>query len=434
MASIVTGKNGRRLIQFTGLDGRTRPKIRLGKVTKKQAQSARSFVEDLLASKITGDPLRPTTMEWIAGVPKALRDRLETVGLVKAKEQAECPTLAVWVQAYVDGRQDVKGATATVYGHTQRNLQAFFGGAKGLDEITPGDADSFRVFLKMQEGLADNTVRRRMGIAKQFFQGAVRQKLIGENPFDGQATLVRANPRRQYFVSREDTRKVLDACPDAPWRLVFALCRYGGLRCASEITRLTWTDVNWEKMVFTVHASKTEHHKDGGVRVVPIFHELYPHFQDAFEQAEEGATYCCPQYPNANQLYRKAMLRIIKQAGLKPWPKLFQNCRASRETELAEEYPIQVVCAWIGNSPQVASKHYLQVTEAHHAKAVQNPVQTAAVGGGQDLSGPDKDEDKLTARPVGRDNYGEREAQLMGRTGLEPVTSCVSSRRSSQLS
>ena len=38
--------------------------------------------------------------------------------------------------------------------------------------------------------------------------------------------------------------------------------------------------------------------------------------------------------------------------------------RASRETELAAEYPLHVVCAWIGNSALIANKHYLQVTEA----------------------------------------------------------------------
>ena len=55
---------------------------------------------------------------------------------------------------------------------------------------------------------------------------------------------------------------------------------------------------------------------------------------------------------------------------MKPWPKLFQNLRSSRQTELAERYPIQVVCEWIGNSEAVAAKHYLQVTEDHVAAAL----------------------------------------------------------------
>ena len=48
---------------------------------------------------------------------------------------------------------------------------------------------------------------------------------------------------------------------------------------------------------------------------------------------------------------------------------------------------MHVVCGWIGNSPRVAAKHYLQVTEDHYGKAVQNPVQTAHDGGRQEPSG-----------------------------------------------
>ena len=57
-------------------------------------------------------------------------------------------------------------------------------------------------------------------------------------------------------------------------------------------------------------------------------------------------------------------------AGVPAWPRLFQNLRASRETELANEYPIHVVTDWCGNSPAVAQPHYLQTLEQHFEKAV----------------------------------------------------------------
>jgi hypothetical protein len=82
-------------------------------------------------------------------------------------------------------------------------------------------------------------------------------------------------------------------------------------------------------------------------------------------------------YRDTNTNLRTQLLRIIKRAGLKVWPKLFQNLRSTRQTELEELFPSHVVCAWIGNSEKVARKHYLQVTDEHFAKAVQNPVQQA---------------------------------------------------------
>jgi hypothetical protein len=77
---------------------------------------------------------------------------------------------------------------------------------------------------------------------------------------------------------------------------------------------------------------------------------------------------------------RTQLQRIIAKAGLKRWPKLFQNLRSTRETELAECWPEHVVCAWIGNSRAVARKHYLQVTEEHFERAAQNAAQQMPAG------------------------------------------------------
>ncbi|MBI1314502.1 hypothetical protein GC176_24685 [bacterium] len=91
------------------------------------------------------------------------------------------------------------------------------------------------------------------------------------------------------------------------------------------------------------------------------------------------------KYRDTDKNLRTHLERIIHRAGLKPWPKLFQNLRSTRETELAEDFPLHVVCAWIGNSQPVAAKHYLQVTGEHFERAagvqsdaenaLQNPVQ-----------------------------------------------------------
>ncbi len=48
---------------------------------------------------------------------------------------------------------------------------------------------------------------------------------------------------------------------------------------------------------------------------------------------------------------------------IKVWPKLFQNLRSSRESELIKVHGMEVACAWIGNTPAVAMKHYLQITD-----------------------------------------------------------------------
>ena len=116
-------------------------------------------------------------------------------------------------------KREAKGSTKVFYGHTQRNLIDFFGAEKRLADITLGDADDFATFLRKQ-GLADATVARRSSLAKTFFRAAVRHRLIAENPFQDLKGTVHGNEDRQRFISREQTQQLIDACPDAEWRLL----------------------------------------------------------------------------------------------------------------------------------------------------------------------------------------------------------------------
>ena len=375
MASVTQDKKtGGWIIQFVGDDGK-RPKIRLGKVNKRQAESAKRFTEDLISCKVAGTSPRGTTSEWLAGLPDIIRKRLELLGLIGPRNHRECPMLGDWLDSYIKSRSDVKAGTVTNFKQVMVNLIDFFGKDKLLSDITPGDAEDFRIYLKTDRGLSEGTIRRRCKRGRQFLAAACKKKILDENPFADMKCGNYSNPKRYYFVSIEDAQAVLDACPNAEWRLLFALCRYGGLRCPSEVLRLQWDDIEWGRDRFIVHASKTEHHADGGIRQVPIFPELYPYLRDGFEQAEAGQVYVINRYRDTNSNLRTQLGRIIKRAGLVPWPKLFQNLRSTRETELMNMgHPEHAVCKWIGNSLEVAKKHYLQTTEADYEKAVQKAV------------------------------------------------------------
>lgn len=71
----------------------------------------------------------------------------------------------------------------------------------------------------------------------------------------------------------------------------------------------------------------------------------------------------------ANSNLRTQLERLLKKAEIQPWPRLFHSLRASRETELVSQFPIHVVSHWLGNTPAIAMRHYLLVTEADFAKA-----------------------------------------------------------------
>ncbi len=373
MASIVIQPNGYRLIQLSEGEHPKRPKIRLRKVNKRQAETAKLYIEDLIGCKASGDPLKTATREWLASVPNFLRKRLEQVGMIEPQERRECPTLAEWLDRYIKSRVDVKESTRLHYEQVKSNLLEFYGKDKRLSQITAGCAEEFRLHLK-GKGLAEATIRKRCSRAKQFLTAAVAKEIIKSNPFKSVRCGNVTNTERQYFVSAEEIEAVIAACPDAEWKTIFALARYGGLRVPSEVLLLKWTDIHWDEQRFLVHSPKTAHQGKAS-RVVPLFPELSAILLSAFENAETGAEFVISRYRSSRSNLRTQAHRIIKLAGLAPWQKVFQNCRSSRETELVEQFPIQTVTAWLGNSPQIAMKHYLQVTEAHFSKAVQIPVQ-----------------------------------------------------------
>ena len=91
---------------------------------------------------------------------------------------------------------------------------------------------------------------------------------------------------------------------------------------------------------------------------------LMPEVMEKFRRSAMGKS----GWRNCN--LRTTFEKIIKRAGLKKWPRLFHNLRSSRQTELEDQFPSHVVCAWMGNSEKVARKHYLQVTPEHIAKAL----------------------------------------------------------------
>jgi hypothetical protein len=165
---------------------------------------------------------------------------------------------------------------------------------------------------------------------------------------------------------------------------------------------------------------KKEHIDGHETRVVPIFPEIEPYLRQAFDDAADRSVHVLPpRFHNEGYAYA-GVLRAVSRASVPTWPKLFVNMRASRETELMQEYPEHVVHAWIGNSKEVAADHYLMTTDADYERATsgstdrtiypaQNPAQSGADSERQEPSDqrekaaiPDNDEDRgLLDTPTG---------------------------------
>ncbi len=353
-----------------------RRSVRLPKMPRKAADSLLSNVEAVLAAKAGNYSMPLETARWAAGLPDALHAKLSgAAGLLPPRTRA---TLGAFLTEYAATRIDLKSSTRVVRAQTEQSLREHFGDQRELHAITAGDAEGFRLYLVGRK-LASSTIHKRVQTARQIFKAAVRSKLIDNNPFADIRHKAVIDLGRFYFLSMADALKLLETAHNADWRCIIGLSRFGGLRCPSEVLSLTWQDIDWAGNRFTVTSPKGE--KDGkGSRVVPLFPELRTILESAFDLAPEGAVYVVdPKYREGsfkpsgwmNCNLRTTFEKIIRRAGLKPWPRLFHAMRASRETELAGRFPIHVVTAWLGNTPKIAIKHYLMTTDADFARAVE---------------------------------------------------------------
>lgn len=163
---------------------------------------------------------------------------------------------------------------------------------------------------------------------------------------------------------------------------------------------LKWQHIDFNAGTMLVHSAKTERHKDGGQRLVPLFAELRPLLLQAFTEALEGAEYVIGKSRDGGVNRRTQAERIIERAGVPIWPKLFVNLRASRATELANQYPGDVCAAWLGHTEAIADEFYRQVTGEDFQRAV-------GEGGAEAARNPANQADKLahtSAQPTGLGN------------------------------
>lgn len=381
MASISTDRKGNRRILFSG-PNRKRKIVYLGDVPMKTARTVKTHVENLAAALLAGHAPDPETSEWVGSRDDVTYGKLARVGLVPSREPRpgdapEAITLAAFIDQYITARMIQKPNTLRNYLATKRALVDFFGKDRTLTDITAGDCDDWRA-SQVGQGLAPATIGRTVKRARQFFRAAVRKKIIPENPMQDVKAAPQDNKSREYFVTVGETEKIIAACPDAEWRLIVALARYGGLRTPSETFALTWGCVDWERGRVRILSPKTECHAGKEARSIPLFSELRPHLEAAFDQAEPGTTHVIGRRRLGCANLRTQLLRIMERAGVEPWPRLFQNMRASRETELSRRHPLHVVTAWIGNSAPIAARHYLQVTDTDFDKALERDADSDA--------------------------------------------------------
>jgi len=205
------------------------------------------------------------------------------------------PRFDVAILAWVEARRLTHRAARADIGRAKNHLAPFFRGAR-LDEIGPKDMKRF--IAQKRGALRPQTIINCLNLVSRFYNDRIED---GEDLRNPVARLDRAtrraigpryDPKKTPFLrEKKDIRAVYLAlpvlAPDQPFRAMFAVGAFGGLR-TDEILGLPKANVDLARRVITVDCTAKGPVKDDELRTVPINDTLLPILREWASLAPAG--------------------------------------------------------------------------------------------------------------------------------------------------
>ena len=336
---------------------KTRKTIWLGFVSARNASTAHDLLSEITEHWDPSLSYPEKIRSRIEGLPTWLRKKFERHGLCHPPHAPH--TLGDLIMHF-QRTSNVRQGTKATYKQALRSLREKIGAETLLTAITTRDAEEWR--SEIAQHLSEATCAKRTNVCKAMFNRAVSLRWLAESPFRGVRSGVQTNESRLVMVPEETIVRVIKACPNDHWRALLALARYAGLRVPSEPMALTWGDVDLINNQLDVFAQKTSRR-----RKVPMRPPVQTYLAKIRPLSCQPSDRVFPMWTAQSNL-GTTLEKIIKRAGLQRWPRLFQNLRASAETDWLSKYPEYEVTKWIGHSARVARTHYL-IAQSDNARS-----------------------------------------------------------------
>ena len=345
----------------------------IGKLTVRQQREYERHVASVVDSFKVGASPEPESLQWFDTVPERIREKFTAWGMLPPRQRrvltADQRSVEGWTRLFIDELVS-KWRTKNNYEQARSWLLKSVDGKRDVTSVTQGDMKRWQSSMG---GLAMSTRNKHTKRIKTMFAGAVEDGILSSSPagiLKEERSAKRIDRSRQHFVDAATTTKVLRKLPDTNWKLIFCLMRFQGLR-RHEVFALDWKHVDWETNELTVPAeTKT------GWRTMPIFPETLRYLRDQQEIADAGQKIV--RWTGSQDSLTERLRRQVESICGQCWPKVCQQLRSTRRTELDAEFPPHVVNDWLGHDSTTAEKHYQQVTPEHlHRAAMMRTVAEA---------------------------------------------------------
>ena len=364
MATLQKRTNGGWELQFRDEHHRKQTITLSGRKYKERiALQLKDTVEVLVDKRVNNDPRQdPTVKTWVENAPPEIQRKLTRLGLYHLPLKRTVKEL--W-NAFLQACPNMHEPTLNTYIHAQARFFMFFKPDELIGELTQDRMREWKSFLQDCGKYADATITGTITKAKTVFNWAKEHKWLINSPLDGVGRGSYRNEDRDRFITQAEYRKLLDACPSQEWRVIITLARIGGLH-PNEIKSLRWSDIGGAKNDrFRALNSKMRQNRKMYEREVPLFPEIVAEL-DKLRQGNEDKEFVVNR---SHKNLAACFNRIAKKAGIGTIPRPFDNMRASRATEVCNEYGAKKESVWLGHSTKTAMQYYLMVTDEDYAVA-----------------------------------------------------------------
>ncbi|MGL6193901.1 MAG: tyrosine-type recombinase/integrase [Thermoguttaceae bacterium] len=275
-------------------------------------------------------------------IPKRIRDSAERHGIFRRRGVTFNDLCNEWHRRATH----LKPGSIKSYRNWEKRFEKFID-TKIVSSFSKQDAISF--VLSCRRTMCEYFLARVIRHISSVFRLGVELGYCTENPFASFKFTDKLDGKKQFYISREISGKILNNFSNENERLVFALARFAGLRVPSELLPLRWCD-------FAGGFIRVDSETKTGTRRVPILPEVKAELSGIDLKSRDLV------FPGRSKnWFRSVVIRAILQSGERLWPKLFVNCRSSLITDLDEmNYSSRCLDAFFGNSEQVRQRHYIQ--------------------------------------------------------------------------
>lgn len=257
-------------------------------------------------------------------------------------------------------------------------LDAFFAQVQveRLDQVTVADCERFIGQLAM-EGKSPATILRHREILHALFRWAERCGYVDRNPVSA-TRRPRLPDREPRFLSLADIQQVLEVLAGDRIEVLVAVALFAGLR-REELCWLTWEDVRLdaEPGMLLVRAKRVGREswqpKTGKDRRVPVSARLRAYLEQHRQARSGGGGPWLFQSPGGCRWDPDNLGRHLRQVMAKNelrWN--FLEMRHTFGSQLAQKgVSLVKIAALMGNSPDVARRHYINLSPEEMAVDVE---------------------------------------------------------------